>query len=318
MSSPSADPAIEANSSSNSTNPSTVTTESLFYSLFLDPAFIAGQAQVLFSALSIIWLGAHASLRRPPSAAPAKTRGKRQPKEDKFTEGLVASDAIMFPLVAGVMLIGLYYLIDWLQDPDILNKFIRGYMSIFSIVSLGGLCGDALTILTSLVFPSVWADGSGRLYRIDPARRCQVLVNGEEETPVEGKEAPFPGFFARLPLSEGSKLLAWEIRNLFTEEWTVRLAVHGLVNVKFDIRFNQIIGFPVAVLVAIAYNRTQWYIWANLLGSAFSYAAFALMSPTSFGIGTIVLAGFFVYDIIMVFYTYVLSIGGPLVPTATY
>ena len=50
--------------------------------------------------------------------------------------------------------------------------------------------------------------------------------------------------------------------------------------------------------------ESGWVALSNLLGSSFSYASLIMMSPTSFPIGTMVLAGLFVYDIVMVFYTY--------------
>jgi minor histocompatibility antigen H13 len=63
------------------------------------------------------------------------------------------------------------------------------------------------------------------------------------------------------------------------------------------------IGFNVAVLATIAYFVKGLPWLSNVLGTAFSYSAFTLMSPTSFPIGTGVLVGLFVYDIVMVFYT---------------
>lgn len=53
----------------------------------------------------------------------------------------------------------------------------------------------------------------------------------------------------------------------------------------------------------MAYFMTGWVWLSNILGAAFCYAAFTMISPTSFLIGTMVLAGLFVYDIVMVFYT---------------
>ncbi|KAK3383529.1 signal peptide peptidase-domain-containing protein [Lasiosphaeria ovina] len=275
--------------------------------MLAQPSFLLFEAQVILSALGIIWIGAHGSLRRPPSAAPAKrdVNGKK-PKDDQFTEGFAASDAIMLPIMAGAVLIGLYYLIEWLQEPDILNRILRVYMSAISIASLGRPSMDALEILTSLVFPTIWADRSGRIYRIDPVRRCQFLTHPSEEDseiPAEGKQTPFPGPLSNLRLSDRASQIVWEIRHLFTEEWTARLAVHGLINVNSNLKLNNLLGFVVSIGVAIVYYLTGWHVLSNLLGSAFSYTAFALMSPTSFVIGTMVLVGLFVYDIVMVFYT---------------
>ena len=45
----------------------------------------------------------------------------------------------------------------------------------------------------------------------------------------------------------------------------------------------------------------------NLIGFGFCYGTLQLMSPTTFWTGSLILGGLFIYDIIMVFYTYVPS-----------
>ncbi|KAK0632213.1 signal peptide peptidase-domain-containing protein [Immersiella caudata] len=289
--------------SSNSTQSSSP--YGLIFSMLLKRDFLFVEAQVILSALTIIWLGAHASLRRPPSAALAKPKGKcrKKPKDDQFTDGFTASDAIMLPIFAGAALIGLYYLIEWLQEPDIINKFLRVYFSVISVASLGRLLADALNILTSLVFPDIWADNKGEICRIDSDTRCQVQVKKDGTESGEASKSPFPGYLASVSFSPRTLEAAWEIRHLLTEEWTTRFAMHGLFSFEFSLRLNSLVGFFLAVLVSIAYHMTAWHMLSNLLGSAFSYSAFTLMSPTSFAIGSMVLVGLFFYDIIMVFYT---------------
>ncbi|KAK4447469.1 signal peptide peptidase-domain-containing protein [Podospora aff. communis PSN243] len=293
---------VESSSSNSTQGPSSYR---IIFSMLLKRDFLFVEAQVLLSALTIIWLGAHASLRRPPSAALAKPKGKgkKKLKDDQFTEGFAASDAIMLPILAGVVLIGLYYLIEWLQDPDILNKLLRVYFSIVSVASLGRLLADALNILTSFVFPDLWADSKGNIYRIDSYTRCQVQVREDDTESGEVSKTPFPGYLASVSFSPRTMHAAWEIRHLLTEEWTTRFAMHGLFFFKFNLKLNSLLGFFFAILVSIAYHMTAWHMLSNLLGSAFSYSAFSLMSPTSFAIGSMVLAGLFFYDIVMVFYT---------------
>ncbi|KAK3363275.1 signal peptide peptidase-domain-containing protein [Lasiosphaeria hispida] len=300
-------PMDEVTSSTNSTNSTPNALPHKFtYEMLLHPDFLLVEAQVILSALSIIWIGAHASLRRPPSAAVTNVKkGKKQPKDDQFAEGFTASDAIMLPIMAGAVLIGLYYLIEWLQDPDLLNKILRIYLSAMSIASLGRLSGDALEILTSLVFPIMWADRQGVVHHIDPESRSQFVLDpdtGVEQTVAEMR-TPFPGFLSTASLSKTVTQTAWEVRHILTEEWTLKFAVHGLIFLKFDLTLNNLVGFPIAILITMVYHLTGWHVLSNLLGSAFSYSAFSLMSPTSFGIGSSVLVGLFVYDIIMVFYT---------------
>lgn len=292
----------QASSNSSSSQPSAP--EPFAFAMLLKPEYVS----VIISALTIIWLGAHGSLRRPPSAAAAKPKnGKKQPKEEKFQEGLAASDAILFPIVAAILLMSLYYLIEWLQDPTILSKIMRGYMSLMAVISLARLSGDALDILTSLVFPTTWADRSGKVYHIDPDRRCQYFVDAVsgEEVIVQSKITPLAGFLSSLVLSTSSRQLLWGIRHLYTEEWTVRFAMHGFFFFKFNIKLNDILGFLVSLPLAIAYHYTGWNMFSNILSTAMCYASFLMLSPTSIGIGTLVLWGLFVYDVVMVFYTYV-------------
>ncbi|KAB5517306.1 signal peptide peptidase-domain-containing protein [Coniochaeta sp. 2T2.1] len=267
--------------------------------------FLLLTAQVTFSAMGIIWLGANSSLRRPPSASPPKKKkGKKEEKEDKFVEGFAATDAIMLPVLAGCVLIGLYYLIKWMEDPELLNKIIRTYMSVISVMSLGKLSADALHLFWSLVFPAVWMDGAGKFYKIDYARRQQLLLADDaSETVDREKTTPFPGYLSSVKFSDKLNGVCWEVRHLLTEEWTLRLAMHGLGQTKMKIKLNDLVGFNIALLATIAYFVTGLPWLSNVLGTAFSYSAFTLMSPTSFAIGTGVLVGLFVYDIVMVFYT---------------
>ncbi|KAK1829501.1 signal peptide peptidase-domain-containing protein [Podospora conica] len=275
------------------------------FSMLMKPEFLLVEAQVIFSALSIIWLGAHASLRRPPSAAhPKPKNGKKKAKDVQFAEGFTASDVIMIPVMASAVLVGLYYALEWLKDPDILNRILRVYLSTMSIASLGAATGHALDILTSLVFPGLWVDRKGTLFRVDPDHQRQMKVaEGGVETEVVEIKTPFPSFLSTLPLSPGKIQAAWEIRNLLTEEWTVRLAAHGLGLAEFNVKLNTLLGFLVAIAATIAYNTTKWFFLPNLLASAVCYESFSLMSPTSFSIGSSIMAALFFYDIIMVFYT---------------
>jgi minor histocompatibility antigen H13 len=264
--------------------------------------FIYLTMQVTLSAMGIIWLGANSSLRRPPSAAPPKSDGKKKSKDDTFTDGFAASDAILFPLVAGTLLASLYYLIKWLQDPDLLNKILRTYMSIMSVASLGKLSADILHLLTSLVFPSIWMDRSGTLHEISSTRRKQ-MISGEDGPSVSNKKSPFPGLLSEVSFSSKTNDMAWEVRHLLKEEWTVNIAMYGLGSCEMNIKLNDLVGFCLALAITMVYYLTNWSSLSNLIGSSFSYAAFTVVSPTSFPIGTMVLAGLFVYDIVMVFYT---------------
>ena len=275
----------------------------LAFARLLEPQYLL----MIISAVGIIWLGAHGALRRPPSAAPPKLKkGQKRQREDKFVEGLVASDVIRFPLLLAAVLVGLYYLIQWLQDPTMLNKILRGYMSTMSIAGVATLTGDALNILTSSVFPAMWADGSGRVYHIDPHRRCQYVANKEtgKETVIKEKVTPLPGRLSHWVPSKAGTAFLWELRNLVTEEWAVKIVVYGKLLVKADIRATDLARFAFAGAVAVAYHFSSWDAISNFLSMAMCYSSFRMFSPTSFTIGSMVLVSLFVYDVVMVFYTY--------------
>jgi len=75
---------------------------------------------LILAALFPIYAGSHASLRCPPSAAaPTQDDDGEEIEVAPPVEGLQPSDAIVFPVLAGTVLAGLYYIIKWLEDPAV-------------------------------------------------------------------------------------------------------------------------------------------------------------------------------------------------------
>ncbi|KAI1806872.1 signal peptide peptidase-domain-containing protein [Daldinia bambusicola] len=271
--------------------------------------FFLLEGRIIFTAMACIYLGSQAALRRPPSANPAK-KGKKggrkdQGKEDELVQGFSPSDAILLPIMAATVLVGLYYLIKWLDDPEVLNKILRAYFSIMSLVAMGKLLADSLHYVTGFIFPTVWLAKDGKLYHIDSSKKGQWSVNDNSTEQVwdEKKKSPFPYWWSELSASDATNNLLWEIRYLLTEEWTIRFSIHGITNQKLKVKFNDILGIVLAVQVNIAYYVTQSTFLSNLMGYSFCYTGIILMSPTTFATGTAVLFGLFFYDIYMVFYT---------------
>ncbi|KAJ4310076.1 hypothetical protein N0V84_011156 [Fusarium piperis] len=270
-----------------------------------DLDFLLLELKLVLSAIGIIYLGAHAALRRPPSAAPAKERkpGDRD-DDERFSQGLEPSDAIMFPLMAGFVLVGLYYLIQWLQDPNILNKILRWYMSTMSIASLLSLYAHGIELLTSVVFPRYWRGRNGLLMAVDQETRtvkaCDSVGNPTAET---GTTNPFPGPLAWLAFSERARKAGWELRSLLTRHWIVKLFIHGMGKEEGKIKFAHMLAMFSALVTALVYTSTTSPFLANMLGYAMCYGSFLLLSPTDFLTSTLVLVGLFFYDIVMVFYT---------------
>ncbi|KAI1089341.1 signal peptide peptidase-domain-containing protein [Rostrohypoxylon terebratum] len=270
------------------------------------------EGRIIFTALACIYIGSHAALRRPPSANPPKKskkgqeqRDRDQEREDQPVQGMLPSDAILFPIMAAIVLVGLYYLIKWLEDPDILNKFLRVYFMTMSLASMGKLFADSLHFLTGFVFPTVWRAKDGKLYHVNyPGVGQWTLADDNKEKLFDDKKkTPFPGRWSELNLSDAKNNLLWDVRHLFVEEWTVRLSVHGIVNEKVKVKFNDIFGAVLAIVANIIYYKTESTLLSNIMGYAFSYAGIIIMSPTTFATGTAVLFGLFFYDIYMVFFT---------------
>ncbi|KAJ4140287.1 hypothetical protein NW768_001644 [Fusarium equiseti] len=277
------------------------------FSYLQNQSFLLLEIRLVLSAIGIIYLGAHAALRRPPSAAPVKKNkpGDEDEADERFAQGLEPSDAIIFPLMAGCVLIGLYYLIQWLQDPDILNKILRWYMSTMSVASLVSIYSHGIEVATSLVFPRYWRGRDGRLRAVSQKDRavrvCDDAGNPASEAPVTTN--PFPGPFACLAFSDKIRKSGWELRGLLTRHWAVKLFVHGMGKEEGRIKFAHVVSLLMALATALIYSSTTSPLLANTLGYAMCYGSLLLISPTDFFTSTLILVGLFFYDIIMVFYT---------------
>ncbi|KAF2017235.1 hypothetical protein BU24DRAFT_146517 [Aaosphaeria arxii CBS 175.79] len=267
---------------------------------------------LIASALFPIYTGAHASLSRPTSAAkPTKRKADRNDDEDSDDEdeeeeykmeGLSPTDAILMPLLAGCTLAGLYFLIKWLDDPKLLNKILNGYFAIFAVFSVSRLITDALDIGHSLIYPHRFAIG-GALYHVDGNEKKALPVDGRIEGNEE-KKSPLPGFLNRIPLTEGFLNILWSDRAMPKNKWTIRMYIHRVFAGKVLLGAHGIVGFAISLCSVLYFNFVDkpWYL-TNLMGFGFSYGALQLMSPTTFGTGSLILCALFFYDIYFVFFT---------------
>lgn len=275
--------------------------------------FFSIEIKMVLSAILIIYVGAHASLRRPPSAAPPtklKRKGGKLVVDDEkehFAQGFQATDAILFPFIAAAVLIGLYYLIKWLQDPAVLNMILRLYMAMTGILSIGVFFGDIFQFGLNIVSPDYWADRSGKVFEIDPVSRTQKLLKAPQEDDSEketdpGKRLPLPGIASGLNVPTTISKAAWGLRYFLKESCVLKIRVPG-DGFTGDIKITSIIGFALGCAVEGLYLYTESSMLSNIIGLSVCYMAFNWMSVTSFTIGTMVLVGLFFYDIVMVFYT---------------
>lgn len=267
---------------------------------------------LIVSSLFPIFVGSHASLQRPPSAAtPKKSENNEEDDEievETTIEGLTPSDAIMFPLGAGITLGGLYLVIKWMNNPDLLNKILNWYFCGMGIFSVGRFAANALDVATTFVFPSVWSSGK-ETYHVEPLLSQQVTgpvkpAGTQTHRKFVDKMNPFPGFLSSIRLPTPVNKQLWSIRALLKKNWVLRFYVHGITNSKTKINMNDTLGlvFGIASIAIYNFSSKHWLL-TNLMGTSFAYGAFQLISLTTFWTGTLVLGGLFFYDIAMVFYT---------------
>ncbi|RFU34032.1 hypothetical protein B7463_g2281, partial [Scytalidium lignicola] len=285
------------------------------YKIYEERDMLQMYAHLILSAFFPIYIGAHASLHRPPSAAkPERPPGVPDDDDDEIevepvVEGLRPSDAIMFPILAGTVLGVLYLIIKWLKDPALLNKVLGWYFSALGVFGVGKLVADMIGVGITFVFPSVWSSGN-EVYYVDPLLSQQfthVPRNGQTQLHrrfIENKPTPLPGPLSNVKFSRTNTQRLWSIRALLKNHWIFQGYVHGLFKTKNKVKMNDVLGFIIGLIAMVIYNTGGKYWWlTNLMGFGFAYGSLQLLSPTTFGTGSLLLIGLFIYDITMVFYT---------------
>ena len=299
-----------------STGPVAETLGSIAYGLARVQPYIPTYTHLLLSALFPIFTGAHASLSRPSSAAkPEKSKKKsgsdldNDDDEDEDDtentqqmEGLSPSDAIIFPVLAGCTLAGLYFIIKWLQDPDILNKMLNWYFAVFGVFSIARLLRDGMQVAHSLIFPSRYVD-DGVEYRVKSRLRKAIPIRPDAKETAP-RTSPLPGIFVMVPLPHDLNTVLWLLRDFPKRKLRVKLDVRKILRAKIHITPQDILSFVIAQAAVIYFNTVDkpWWL-TNLMGFGFSYTTLQLMSPTTFGTGALILSALFLYDIYFVFFT---------------
>lgn len=266
---------------------------------------------LLVSAIFPIYVGAHASLSRPSSAAKPPKKDKKkggretddedEDEEDQGSipkmEGLEPSDAFMFPLTAGLTLGGLYLIIKWLGDPAILNKILSFYFSQMGLFFAAAFLKDALTVTRSFVLPTHYRQG-GKIWKADQSKR--VFITADDEV----RHSPLPGIFGKFPLPGFVLTTLWVYRDFAYQRVKLRAHVRGLFDGKCRFGMLDVLSCIVGVSAVsyFAFVEKPWWL-TNFLGFSFCYGALQFMSPSTFWTGTLILGSLFFYDIYFVFYT---------------
>ena len=260
------------------------------------------------SALFPIVTGAYSSLSCPSSAAKpikdTKTQHEADEQDDqdddedsiKKMEGLSPSDAVIFPLLAGCTLGGLYLLIKYM-GASLLNKVLRWYFSAMAIFSVAKLINDGLGVAESFCFPHYYTEG-GVLWKVSQPERKTI------HSAICTRPSPLPGVLGRIILPERVLEGFWTLRGLLRRKYRLQLRLSSLISFKVILTLRTILS-TVLALATIFYANFVSDVWwlTNLQGFAFSYSALQLMSPTTFPTGSLILSALFFYDIYFVFYT---------------
>ena len=200
-------------------------------------------------------------------------------------EGLSPSDAIMFPVLAGATLAGLYFIIKWLEDPGksarsefsttiregnadakhdiaILNAILNWYFAIFGLLGIAKLLTDAMGVITSLVFPSKYTH-QGTMWEIKPKQRVAIPTTRF----VKKRTSPLPGRFSNLRLSPKLVSILWRLRELPSQKVHVRAYVYNILEASLHIGPQGCLSFVLALAAILYFNLVAkpWWL-TNLLG----------------------------------------------------
>lgn len=268
---------------------------------------------LLAAALFPIYVGAHASLSIPSSAAPPpkkEQRGRHGDGTDEEPEvvagkieGLTPKDAALFPLLAGLTLSSLYFIIKWMEDPSALNKILSYYFMQIGVVFGTKFLKDVFVIVRSICLPAQYEQG-GHVWRVDRLKQRYEAVDMVSNPRQIYRTSPLPGQMQRLPIPKHVADHIWHIRALLYSKCSLNIHVHKLLTVKMPVDFLDALAINTALVVVgfFTFAYKPWYM-SNLLGFAFCYGSTQYMSPTTFWTGTLLLGALFFYDIYFVFFT---------------
>lgn len=283
-----------------------------FFAARLRP-FLPTYLHLLASALFPIYVGAHASLAIPTSAAPpAKKRWGAHDDDDteevpevvaEKVEGLTPKDAVLFPLLAGFTLSSLYFIIKWLEDPSVLNKILSYYFMQVGLVFGTKFLKDAFAIVRSVCLPNQYEQG-GQVWKVNRLKQRYEAMNVKSDTHQAYRTSPLPGLFQRLPVPKIVVNQIWQVRALVYAKCSLNFHIHKLLKIQVPVDFLDALAISAssAIVGYFTFFSKPWYL-SNLLGFAFCYGSTQYMSPTTFWTGTLLLSALFLYDIYFVFFT---------------
>lgn len=264
---------------------------------------------LIASALFPIWIASHASLVRPWSAAKPKAKPDASEADDEETEekiqkieSLSAFDAVLFPVLAGVALTGLYFLLKNLQDPAWLNWAMNIYFAQMGLFFAYKFLTDAFAFIRNIAFPRYYT-WKGALWKVDEDDRRYIPQN-EHAGSRYGHTSPLPGLLRVIPLPGFLQRGLWSFRQTIFQQAIVTLHLQRHLTIRANPTILDVSAFFLAAALSYvhAFVAKPWQL-TNFFGLSFCYGSLQMTSPSTAGIGSLLLGGLFLYDIYMVFYT---------------
>ncbi|KAL5363271.1 signal peptide peptidase-domain-containing protein [Aspergillus floccosus] len=268
---------------------------------------------LIISALFPIYAGAHASLSKPSSAAepPKKDQNEEGYESDndededeeqgngRKMEALEPSDAVMFPLTAGLTLGGLYLVINYM-GAELLNKILGFYFSQMGILFAVAFLKDSLTVLRSYMFPRRYRH-AGKVWK---SKQADQVFTSSDPGAQSVRHSPFPGIFGSIPLPKPVLVALWRYRGVVYQRAKLRINIHRLLKVETPVGVLDLISVLIAlpVIYYFTFILKPWWL-TNFLGFGFCYGTLQILSPSTFVTGSLILSALFFYDIYFVFYT---------------
>lgn len=270
---------------------------------------------LIVSAVFPIYAAAHASLRRPATAArrPKSEKGKdhSQEEDDESTspiETLTTSDAILFPILAGVTLSLLYVIIKWLEDPAILNKLLGYYFGWVGTFFTFSFLRDSFHLLRAFVFPSSYSL-HGLLYNAQPNAFKFTQIPPDETNSSTSATRSAGLEIVKYVLSFLSKSkLYWKTRQTVYKQVSCVVTMRKpLTPGRFEFKVDLVDTVAAVTATSLAMlqlglKQIPWYL-INLSGISFCYGSLQFITPGTSTTGSLLLSLLFFYDIYMVFYT---------------
>lgn len=259
---------------------------------------------LLVSACLPIYIASYASLVRPSSAAPPRKRVKSTSEDEESEEvsqkieNLSTSDAVMFPVLAGITLTTLYLVLKYLNDPSWLNWGLNLYFSQMCLFFSYGFLSDSFTTIRSLIFPTTYSSNN-QLYKADLTNQ-QYISTTTDKTHT----SPFPGILHHLPVPGLLSRLIWRFRTAITTKANLTLHIRHILTLTTHPTLLSLLAIILSAILTYTHTFiTKPWPLTNFFGLSFCYGSLQLTSPNTAATATLLLSALFFYDIYFVFYT---------------